>query len=201
MDGELADLAALREKQARGLTLRLTSASFSRASESPLSTVHLSQEHCASSIFIIANRSRQALGNLRRPDILRPFLLVTANFMFVDKILHSLFLLNPLVLFKDLTLLWHWPVFFQFCHVCRSLCHDLLWCPNIQRDRFKYSQYYNAFRNMNIWFRCRYQCSHGCHISGSDQGVWRPCCHIPDEKGLKVVLSCISYYILGEGAK
>ena len=44
---------------------------------------------------------RRALGNLRRPDILRPFLLVTANFMFVDKI-HLFF---SLLLFKDLTLL------------------------------------------------------------------------------------------------
>jgi len=47
VDGELADLAATREKQASGLNLR------------------------------------QALGNLRRPDIHRPFLLVTANFIFV----------------------------------------------------------------------------------------------------------------------
>ena len=88
-------------------------------------------------------------------------------------------------------------VFLQLCHVCRSLCHDLLWRPNIQRDRFKYSNIQNIpmpkyKHKYNFW--CRYQRSHGCHISSSDQGVWRPCCHIPHEEGPKVVT--ISYHIL-----
>ena len=68
MDDELADLAATREKQARGLTLRLRSHFFLRSKSGDLKS---------------SKPPRQALGNLRRPDIRRPFLLVTANFMYI----------------------------------------------------------------------------------------------------------------------
>ena len=45
--------------------------------------------------LIYSQPLRQALGNLRRPDIHRPFLLVTANFMYIDRIQSSLILFPP----------------------------------------------------------------------------------------------------------
>ena len=144
---------------------------------------------------MIANRSRQALGNLRRPDILRPFLLVTANFMFVDKI-HLFF---SLLLFKDLTsLCLHLTLFSSSFVMFAGPFAMIFYGVQIFKETGSNIQIFKIFQCLNININITFDAGTNAHMAAISVAAIRVFGGLAAIFLMKRVprLSSISYHIV-----